>query len=56
MYKQVSSSLDFCSREKEVLEFWKENSIFEKSVKQSEGRPSFSSQGGLGYSRSPRRA
>ncbi len=42
MYKQVSSSLDFCSREKEVLEFWKENSIFEKSVKQSEGRPSFS--------------
>ena len=42
MYKQVSSSLDFCSREKEVLEFWKEKSIFEKSVKQSEGRPSFS--------------
>ena len=42
MYKQVSSSLDFCSREKEVLEFWKQNSIFEKSVKQSEGRPSFS--------------
>ncbi len=42
MYKQVSSSLDFCSREKEVLEFWKENSIFEKSLKQSEGKPSFS--------------
>ena len=42
MYKQVSSSLDFCSREKEVLEFWKENSIFEKSVKLNEGKPSFS--------------
>ena len=42
MYKQVSSSLDFCSREKEVLDFWKENKIFEKSVKRNEGKPSFS--------------
>ena len=42
MYKQVNSSLDFCSREKEVLDFWKENSIFEKSVKLNEGKPSFS--------------
>ena len=42
MYKQVSSSLDFCSREKEILDFWKENSIFEKSINQSEGKPSFS--------------
>lgn len=42
MYKKVSSNLDFCSREKEVLEFWKNNSIFEKSVKKNEGKESFS--------------
>ncbi len=42
MYKKVNSSLDFCSREHEVLEFWKNNRIFEKSVEMSEGRPEFS--------------
>lgn len=41
MYKQVSSSLDFCSREKEVLDFWKENKVFEKSVKLNEGKQNF---------------
>lgn len=35
MYKKVSASLDFVPREKEVLEFWKANGIFEKSVEQS---------------------
>lgn len=38
MYKKVSTSLDFVPREKEILEFWKQNGIFEKSVKQSEGK------------------
>ena len=42
MYKKVNSSLDFCSREHEVLEFWKNNRIFEKRVEMSEGRPEFS--------------
>lgn len=32
MYKKVDNGLDFVAREKEVLDFWKENHIFEKSV------------------------
>ena len=41
MYRKVSTSLDFVPREKEVLEFWKENHIFEKSVEQSKGKPAY---------------
>ena len=41
MYKKVDSSMDFCSREQEVLEFWKSNGIFEKSIKATEGKPEF---------------
>ncbi len=37
MYKKVSTDLNFVPREKGVLEFWKENRIFEKSVKLREG-------------------
>ena len=33
--------LDFVPREKEVLEFWKANGIFEKSVEQSKGKPAY---------------
>ena len=32
MYKKVSTDLNFVEREKEVLEFWKQNKIFEKSI------------------------
>ncbi len=40
MYKKVSTSLDFVPREKEVLDFWKENRIFEKSVElRADARP-----------------
>ena len=39
MYKPVDTSLNFVEREKEVLAFWKENEIFEKSVGK-EQRPS----------------
>ena len=42
MYKPVDSNLNFVEREKEVLEFWKQNDIFEKSVKKNEGKPEFS--------------
>lgn len=39
MYKKVNSSLNFVENEKEILEFWKENKIFEKSMeKDSEGK------------------
>ncbi len=41
MYKKVPTSLDFVEREKEVLAFWKENHIFEKSVKLREGAPAY---------------
>ena len=32
MFEKVSTSMDFLTREKEVLKFWKEKKIFEKSV------------------------
>ncbi len=41
MYKKVDSSMDFCSREKEVLNFWSENKVFEKSVDKNEGKECF---------------
>ena len=41
MYKKVSTSLDFVEREKEIVSFWKENGVFEKSVEKNEGADSF---------------
>ena len=41
MYKKVDSSMDFCSREQEVLSFWRENKVFEKSVDKNEGKELF---------------
>lgn len=41
MYKKVDTSLDFVKEEKEVLEFWKENGIAEKSRAQNEGKEEF---------------
>ena len=35
MYRKVDSSLNFVDREKEVGKFWKDNKIFEKSIKLS---------------------
>ena len=35
MYKKVDVSLDFVSREKEIIELWKQNDVFEKSVKKN---------------------
>lgn len=32
MYKKVSTNLDFTGREQEVIDFWKENKVFEKSI------------------------
>jgi isoleucyl-tRNA synthetase len=37
MYKKVSSDLNFVPREKEILAFWKEHQIFQKSVRLHEG-------------------
>ena len=41
MYDKVSTSLDFVTREKAVLEFWKQNDIFNKSIKNREGGPTY---------------
>ena len=41
MYKKVSTDLNFVQREKEVLEFWKENQIFEKSMEQTKQGPTY---------------
>ncbi|MCD7728535.1 MAG: isoleucine--tRNA ligase [Clostridia bacterium] len=42
MYKKVDTSLNFVEREKEVAQFWKDNDVFKKSVKQNEGAEEFS--------------
>ena len=41
MYEKVSSNFDFVTREKAVLDFWKANKIFEKSIEQREGCPTY---------------
>lgn len=32
MYKKVSTTLNFLDREKEIIDFWNENGVFEKSI------------------------
>ena len=41
MYKKVDTTLNFLDREKEVLEFWKENKIFEQNVAENQGNREF---------------
>jgi len=41
MFKPVSPQFDFPKAEQEVLRFWEENGIYEKSLKQRQGRPEF---------------
>ncbi len=41
MYRKVSTELSFVDREKEIVEFWKENDIFKKSMKNREGNERF---------------
>ena len=41
MYKKVSTNLDFVEREKETVKFWKENDVFEKSMKIRKDAPSY---------------
>ena len=42
MYKKVDTSLNFVEREKEIIEFWKQNGIFEESIQKNEGAEEFS--------------
>lgn len=41
MYENVSTKLDFASREEKVLEFWKENKVFEKSIEEKKDLPTY---------------
>ena len=41
MYQKVDPKLNFIEKEKETGAFWKENHIFEKSMKQREGCPRY---------------
>ena len=41
MYKKVNPDLNFVEREHNTLKFWKDNQIFEKSVKEREGCPTY---------------
>ncbi|HCC06966.1 MAG TPA: isoleucine--tRNA ligase [Clostridiales bacterium] len=41
LYKKVDTNLNFVEREGEVLEFWKENNVFKKSMEEKEGCPVF---------------
>jgi isoleucyl-tRNA synthetase len=41
MFEPVSSRVNFPQNEEKHLEFWKQNHIFEKSVKNREGKPRF---------------
>ena len=41
MYDKVSTDLKFVDREREVLSFWKENHVFEKSVELRKGAPAY---------------
>ncbi len=38
MYNKVNTNLNFVERERETLKFWNENKIFQKQLKESEGR------------------
>lgn len=41
MYDKVSTDLNFVDREKEVLKFWDDSKIFEKSIEAGKGKKSF---------------
>ncbi len=41
MYKKVDTNLNFVDRELEVLKFWKDNHVFEESIKAREDGPTF---------------
>lgn len=41
MYDKVSTNLNFVEREKKVLDFWRENNIFEQSIEVKKEGPTF---------------
>ena len=41
MYEKVSTDLNFVDREKNIGKFWRNQQIFEKSMKKREGSPTY---------------
>lgn len=41
LYSNVDTSMNFAEREKDIEKFWRENNIFEKSIKEHEGQESY---------------
>ncbi len=41
MYKKVDANMNFVDREHETVKFWNENRIFEKSIEEREGCPTY---------------
>ncbi|MDD6400590.1 MAG: isoleucine--tRNA ligase [Lachnospiraceae bacterium] len=41
MYEKVSTKLNFVDREEKVLNFWKENKVFEKSIEEKQDLPTY---------------
>ncbi|CUT06702.1 hypothetical protein JGI11_02046, partial [Candidatus Kryptonium thompsonii] len=41
MYKELTDKIKYSELEREILKFWKENKIFEKSIATREGKPNF---------------
>ena len=41
MYEKVSTKLNFVDREEKVLDFWKENKVFEKSIEEKQDLPTY---------------
>ena len=41
LYNKVPTDLKFVEREKEVEKYWKDHKIFEKSIEEREGCPSY---------------
>ena len=42
MYQKVDTSLNFVAREKEIVDFWKKNNVFEKSIEKTKDGEEFS--------------
>ena len=42
MYKKINPDMNFVSREKEILDFWKKNRIFEKTLEKTKDGEEFS--------------
>ena len=40
-FDKVAPEMNFPEEEKEILRFWREHHIFEKSIEQSKGKPPF---------------